>query len=73
MYELHAQHAICKRSALGPAAVLAIRQKSGETYAAVQSSGMEAIHRPMHRHDRPAYCCQIRLLKKLLKYPLFEK
>ena len=29
MYELHVQHAICKRSALGPAAVLAIRQKSG--------------------------------------------
>ena len=34
-----------------------------QTYAAAQSSGMEAIHRPMHRHDRPAYCCQIRLLK----------
>jgi len=60
MYELHAQHAICKRSALGPAAVLAIRQKSGETYAAAQSSGMEAID----RHDRLVYCCQTGWLKK---------
>ena len=67
MYELHVQHAICKRSALGPAAVLAIRQKSGETYAAAQSSGVEAIHRPMHRHDRLVYCCQTGWLKKMLK------